>query len=912
MSDVDLLARELARSGLTPGDVPHWTLVTGAQATADLGRGEGQKIHCDCIKIPYHDLDGPPIMDASLPFARYRLLQTEVVIGGKYLSRPGSGGHIYVPARLRELLAHVADGDKYLVVADGEKNAEALVKADIPAVGLAGITLWHDVAAHRMAQEEAEAAGKKINVTKDTLINPELLAIIQELGVKIVVALGDSDGKPETEEFFTPDLVAKKSFRRIGNKHDSISSAVANASAFFPTKALAGALRKGGLQGVVIFCPWKEDKKSDGTRVLCKQGADDWLLADGADAVRHAIEQRVAENQEKARARPLRGQNSDFALDGQGFIPLGMKDASNAAFWSLRAGEIYETNLTKITNAQGLLPLVPLESAYDLWPKVNEKTGEVSVNVPYAVNDLMNTSLTRGRFSLSAVRGAGCWPGDQPDDLVVNGSDGVYLLRSGEPPKALQPCDQTRKSLYVSRPVCPKVVGEEMATAADIMNLVRFFQSWSWVRPRTDPLLLVGWILMQAVLGALQQRPHAFLTGESGAGKTTLVNILRALLRGSMIYSEAGGESSAAGVRQRMSPDAITLILDEFEPDKKPSRFGQTSSIDGIFSILRTAYSSHADAVDDADGALKGTQDGKRGQVYRSIFSCLMAGIQMSTLDQADRNRMIVFELLKIHGGSVPTLPDAETLGSGLRRLMWSRWPLWRRRHAEVLAALSLGSPASDARTKESLAPPIAALACAIFGPDQDDQASEFVGGLIPLVVEDHIERAAGGSGADETDQEKALRRLLSANLVVEDGEGGRTNRTNMSLSRVIVGSACFGDQSAYSEDQFDRALQLVGMSLKRKDAGWALFIGRGHSGQDAVAKAAGYPVAMHQLLGRLPGVDDARALVGPSRYRGVMIPMEPLIFKDFAAEMRAFRDAQNGGLGAANPDEDPFAMPLH
>ncbi|MBU2857190.1 hypothetical protein HF289_10040 [Acidithiobacillus ferrooxidans] len=915
MSDVDLLTRELARGGLTPGDVPHWALVTGAQATADLGRGEGQKIHCDCVQIPYHDLDGSPIVDAGLPFARYHLLQAEVVIGGKYLSRQGSGGHIYVPPRLRELLASMADADQYLVVADGEKEAEALIKAGVPAVGLASITLWHDVAAHRAAQEEAQAAGKKIHVTKDTPLHPELLVLFQELGIRTVVAMGDSDGKPEVEEFFTPDLIAKKTFKVIGNKQEAISSAVANASVFFSVKALAGALRKAGLQETVMFCPWAEGKKADGSRVLDKQGAGDWLLADGADAVRHAVEQRVAEHQEKAHARPPRlitGQNSDFALDGHGFIPLGVKDASNAAFWSLRAGEIYEINLTKITNVQGLLPLVPLESAYDLWPKVNEKTGEVSANVPSAVNDLMQTSLARGRFSLSAVRGAGCWPGDQPEDLVVNGSDGVYLLRSGEPPKALQPCDPGRKSLYVSRPVGPKVVGDEMAAAADIMNLVRFFQNWSWVRPRTDPLLLAGWILMQALLGTLQQRPHAFLTGESGAGKTTLVNILRSLLRGSMIYSEAGGESSAAGVRQRMSPDAITLILDEFEPDKKPSRFGQTSSIDGIFSILRTAYSSHADAVDDADGALKGTQDGKRGQVYRSIFSCLMAGIQMSTLDQADRNRLIIFELLKLHGGVVPTLPDAESLGIGLRRLMWSRWSLWRHRHADVLAALSLGSPASDARTKESLAPPIAALACAIFGPDQDDQASAFIGEMIPLVVEDHIEHAAGGSGSNETDQEKALRRLLSANVVVEDGEGGRTNRTTMPLARVIVGSACFGDQLAYSEDQYDRALQLVGMSLKRKDAGWALFIGRGHSGQDAVAKAAGYPVALHQLLGRLPGVDDARALIGPSRYRGIMIPMEPLIFKDFAAEMRAFRDAQNGGLGAASPDEDPFAMPFH
>ena len=65
----DAFEQGLAQSGLTPSDVPHWSVVTGAQATADLGRGEGQKIHCDCIKIPYLNLDGSPIMDEGLPFA---------------------------------------------------------------------------------------------------------------------------------------------------------------------------------------------------------------------------------------------------------------------------------------------------------------------------------------------------------------------------------------------------------------------------------------------------------------------------------------------------------------------------------------------------------------------------------------------------------------------------------------------------------------------------------------------------------------------------------------------------------------------------------------------------------------------------------------------------------------------------
>ncbi|MBU2772663.1 DUF3854 domain-containing protein [Acidithiobacillus ferrooxidans] len=905
----DAFEQDLARSGLTPDDVPSWSVVTGAQATADLGRGEGQRIHCDCIKIPYLDLDGSPILDAGLPFARYRLLQTEVAIGGKYLSRSGSGGHIYVPSRLRDLLTSMADADKYLVAHEGEKKAEALVKAGIPAVGLAGITLWHDVAAHRVAQEKAEAAGKKINVTKDTPINPELLALIQELGVKVVVAMGDSDGMPEPDDFFTPDLISKKSFKVISNKRDLVVLAVANASVFFSVKALAGALRKAGFQGTVMFCPWAEEEKSDGTRVLHKQGADDWLLADGAEAVKHAVEQRVAENQEKTHARPPRAQNTDFTLDGRGFIPLGMEDASNAAFWSLRAGEIYETNLTKITNAQGLLPLVPLEAACDLWPKYNEKTGEVSVNVPYAVDDLMTTSLARGRFSLSAVRGAGCWPGENPDELVVNGSDGVFLLRAGEQPLPLAPCDSARRTLYVTRPVAPLVLGGEFASSGDIMRVVKLLQRWSWARPRTDPLLLTGWLLMQAILGAIDQRPHAFVTGESGAGKSTLVNVLRDLLRGSLVYSNSGGESSTAGVRQRMSPDAITLILDEFEPDDRALKTGVNQNTDGIFKLLRTAHSAVADKMDDADGALKGTKDGRRGQVYRSIFSCLMAGIQIAKLAQADRNRLLIFELLKVHAGEKPVFADAEMVGRGMRRLMWSRWPLWESRVKLTLEILSRHAPRADNRTQETLSPPVAALLCCLFDNTQDAEAEAFFEKLAPILVEDHILNAGGET--DEPDQEKALRRLLSANLPVEHPMGGKDT---MPIAKIIVAAGCYGNQASYSTDRNDLALYLAGMTIKKRDNRWWLFVARGHSGLDTAAKAAGYAaVAITQLLARLPGAEDSRQRVGPSLYRGVMIPVEPLIFQNFAEEMQALRDSKDDDSSTVVGSNDNESLPpLH
>ena len=81
--------------------------------------------------LPYHDLEGLPILENGKPYGRLRL---DLPVGDKkYHQAAGTSVHIYIPLGLRRL--SLSDD---LVVVEGEFKSLALVEAGIPAVGISG------------------------------------------------------------------------------------------------------------------------------------------------------------------------------------------------------------------------------------------------------------------------------------------------------------------------------------------------------------------------------------------------------------------------------------------------------------------------------------------------------------------------------------------------------------------------------------------------------------------------------------------------------------------------------------------------------------------------------------------------------------------------------------------------------
>src|SRR3546814_3722369 len=68
------------------------------------------------------------------------------------------------------------------------------------------------------------------------------------------------------------------------------------------------------------------------------------------------------------------------------------------------------------------------------------------------------------------------------------------------------------------------------------------------------------------ICGALNWRPHVWLTGSSGSGKSWLLdNVIRPLIGAIAVYCQSN--STEAGIRQTLATDARPVLFDEAESE---------------------------------------------------------------------------------------------------------------------------------------------------------------------------------------------------------------------------------------------------------------------------------------------------------------------------------------------------------
>jgi putative DNA primase/helicase len=128
-------------------------------------------------------------------------------------------------------------------------------------------------------------------------------------------------------------------------------------------------------------------------------------------------------------------------------------------------------------------------------------------------------------------------------------------------------------------------------------------------------------------------RPHIWLTGEAGSGKTwTLDNIIRSIV-GDIGLSVAS-KTSEAGIRGDLGLDARPVIFDECETQNEADR----ARVQQVLDLARQASSE--------DGAviIKGTQTGgSRRYRIRSCFA--FSSINLALQQAADESRTVVLTI---------------------------------------------------------------------------------------------------------------------------------------------------------------------------------------------------------------------------------------------------------------------------
>jgi hypothetical protein len=300
-------------------------------------------------------------------------------------------------------------------------------------------------------------------------------------------------------------------------------------------------------------------------------------------------------------------------------------------------------------------------------PDGNPLPGPVKSFEDDAVRDALFLACSRaGLFSThDRLRGRGAW--EHPahsGKLIYHAGEELYVCEGGRI-RTLE-CGLHDGILYPRFPAIPAPAETIRPDDFPATRLIQDFQTFTWERPAVDPYLLLGWLGVAILGGALRWRSALFLIGDRETGKSTLHEFIKAIL-GDAVVSTA--ETTKPGIYQLMRHDARAVAIDELE----------ASATDGhkaiqVIELARVASSGGL--------GLRGSAD-QTPTEFRVCCAFLFSAINPPAMQPQDLSRVARIRLLprdKARSGERPPDFPTDTYPVGrllLTRLMteWRRWP---------------------------------------------------------------------------------------------------------------------------------------------------------------------------------------------------------------------------------------------
>lgn len=256
-----------------------------------------------------------------------------------------------------------------------------------------------------------------------------------------------------------------------------------------------------------------------------------------------------------------------------------------------------------------------------------EKKGEDRKKVDYTfvADELMHEAHTKGVFRPEEqIRGRGVWM--DKGDVIFNSGELLYI--GGKTPIPLS--EYISNNIYVRAKIMPTPLTG--LTNSQAHRFRQICEMGTWKNPVAGTLL-AGWCVVSLVCGCLPWRPHIWITGASGSGKTTMLkDVIGRVLKDIMITMD--GCTTEAAIRQSIGDDSRPIVYDEAESESKK----QQDIMEGVMELVRKASSGAA--------VIKGAPNGEPITYYCKSTFCF-AGINPAIKHYADETRISMLELRK-------------------------------------------------------------------------------------------------------------------------------------------------------------------------------------------------------------------------------------------------------------------------
>lgn len=302
-----------------------------------------------------------------------------------------------------------------------------------------------------------------------------------------------------------------------------------------------------------------------------------------------------------------------------GYVPLGVNEQI-CYFYLKQRRDIYKANSFTDVQVYHIAPREHWQSRFE------SKTG---IDMAGVKDHLIQISSEIGPFDISRVRGTGVW--FDRGRTVIN--SGYELIVDGQP---TSPTKFKSHYIYIQTSNRFMITDQSPLTRQECTGFKDLAIGLAW-RRKTDPLFLLGWLALARVAGALPIRPHIWITGGKGTGKSTVMeHFLAPLLGGPQAKIYVQGGSSESGIRQTLGASSKPIIFDEFETIDNKSKL----LVLGMQNLNRQSWSITTGTV------IKGSSSGIAVEYQMSHAAC-MSSIRVWFCNDADKSRYSVIELLK-------------------------------------------------------------------------------------------------------------------------------------------------------------------------------------------------------------------------------------------------------------------------
>jgi putative DNA primase/helicase len=309
--------------------------------------------------------------------------------------------------------------------------------------------------------------------------------------------------------------------------------------------------------------------------------------------------------------------------EAQPFRVLGYSkdgDGTKYHFFGYQSGTVISMSPGGISK-NNLLQLAPL----NYWEHAGMGNGNGKLKNELIANMLIEKCIRKGIFSDKNIRGRGAW-------VEINGTvvlhNGDRLVVNGKTASL-----KAHKSRFIYESSEPLGFNtHDPLPPSESSKLIEVLKLLNWDRD-VNAYLLAGWCVVAPICGALSWRPHVWLTGAAGTGKSWVFkNIVRRLLSETAVAVQ--GETTEPGLRQTLGHDALPVVFDEAEGEDRRAQ----DRMQSVLALMRAA------SADDGGIMAKGTAGGS-AKTYR-IRSCFaFASIAYQVAQQSDRTRVTVLGL---------------------------------------------------------------------------------------------------------------------------------------------------------------------------------------------------------------------------------------------------------------------------